>query len=136
MKSPLARYLDEGTMSPLDLHDAVLAGLPTQEVVRFMSSFNSIPRSQLLAALKLNESALQRLKDARLTAAASGAALDLGRVLRSAIDVLGSKEEAERWLSAPAIAFRGQRPLDLLATRQGTQLLFDHLVCMEYGVYV
>ena len=123
-------------MSPLDLHDAVLAGLPTKKVARFISSFKFIPRNEVLSALKLSERSLQRLKDARLPAAACGAALDLGRVLRSAIDVLGSQEEAERWLSAPAIAFRGQRPLDLLATRQGTQLVFDHLVRMDYGVYV
>ncbi len=123
-------------MSPLDLHEAVLAGLPTKEVVRLISSFKSIPRSQLLIALNLNECTLRRLKDVRLTAAASGAALDLGRVFRSAVRVLGSEEEAERWLSAQAIAFRGERPLDLLSTRQGTQLALDHLACMDHGVYV
>lgn len=136
MAPPLARYLDEGTMSPLDLHEAVLAGLPAREVDRFIGSFKSIPRSQLLAALKLNESMLQRLSDSKLPPAASGAALDLGLVLRSAIGVLGSEEEAERWLSEPAIAFRGERPLDLLATRQGTQVVFDQLVRMHHGVYV
>lgn len=136
MKPPLARYLDEGTMRPLDLREAVLAGLPAREVVRFVSSFKSIPRSQLLAALKLNESMLQRLSDAKLPPSASGAALDLGRVLRSAIGVLGSVEEAERWLSEPAIAFRGDGPLDLLATRQGTQVVFDQLVRMDHDVYV
>lgn len=136
MKTPLARYLDEGKMSQLDLHVAVLVGLPTKDVDRLISSFKSIPRGEVLKALKLNEQTLQRLMDAKLPPAVSDAALDLGRVLRVAIEVLGSSEEAERWLSGPAVAFRGLRPLDLLTTRHGAREVMDQLVRMDHGVYV
>lgn len=136
MKPPLARYLDECTMNSLDLHQAVLAGLPTAQVVRLLSAFKSIPRRELLAVLGLSERTLQRRKATRLPPAVSGAAIDLGGILRTAVNVLGSMEEAEHWLAQPAVAFRAQRPFELLATRQGSQLVRSQLVCMEHGVYV
>lgn len=43
--------------------------------------------------------------------------------------------EAQRWLTTGAVALKGQRPLDLLSTRQGADLVRDLLVRMEYGVY-
>lgn len=136
MSAPLARYLDDGSMSPLDLHQAVLAGIPAVQVAQLLSSFKSIPKRELRAILGLSERTHQRPKASKLSPAVSGAVLDLGCVLRTAVNVLGSVEEAEHWLAQPAVAFRGQRPIELLATRQGTQLVRDHLMCIEHGVYV
>ena len=132
----LARYLEDGELSQLDLHHLVLAGLPTAHVAQLLSAFKSIPKSELLAVLGLSERTLQRRKASTLPPAVSGAALDLEGILRTAVSVLGSMEEAEHWLAQPAVAFRGQRPIELLATRQGTQLVRSQLVCIEHGVYV
>ena len=132
----LARYLEDGELSQLDLHHLVLAGLPTAHVAQLLSAFKSIPKSELLAVLGLSERTLQRRKALTLPPAVSGAALDLEGILRTAVSVLGSMEEAEHWLAQPAVAFRGQRPIELLATRQGTQLVRSQLVCIEHGVYV
>lgn len=131
-----ARYLKEGERNRLELHHVVLAGIPTAEVAQFLSAFKSIPKRDLLAVLGLSEKTLLKRKASTLPPAVSGAALDLGDILRTAVNVLGSIEEAERWLTQPAVAFRGQRPIDLLATRQGTQLVRSQLMCMEHGVYV
>ena len=132
----LARYLEDGELSQLDLHQVVLAGIPTAKVVRLLSAFKSIPKRKLLAVLGLSERTLLKRKASTLPPAVSGAALDLGGILRTAVNVLGSMEEAEHWLAQPAVAFRGQQPIELLATRQGTQLVRSQLVCMEHGVYV
>ncbi|MCM3565390.1 antitoxin Xre/MbcA/ParS toxin-binding domain-containing protein [Hydrogenophaga intermedia] len=132
----LARYLEEGELSQLELHQVVLAGIPTAEVAEFLSAFKSIPKRDLLAVLGLSEKTLLKRKASTMTPAVSGAALDMGGILRTAVNVLGSMEEAEHWLAQPAVAFRGQRPIELLATRQGTQLVRSQLVCMEHGVYI
>ncbi|KRC03850.1 hypothetical protein ASE11_24830 [Hydrogenophaga sp. Root209] len=131
----LARYLDDGSMSLLDLHEVVLKGLPAAEVAEFLRSFKSIPKRELLVVLGLRERTLQRRKASRLPSAPSAAALDLGIVLHSAVAVLGSVDEAERWLAQPAVAFRGRRPLDMLTTRQGARMVCDQLVRMDHGVY-
>ena len=130
-----ARYLEDGELSRLELHQVVLAGIPSAEVAQFLSAFKSIPKRDLLAVLGLSEKALLRRKASTLPPAVSGAALDMGDILRTAVNVLGSMEEAEHWLAQPAVAFRGQRPIELLATRQGTQLVRSQLMCMEHGVY-
>lgn len=132
----LASYLEVGEQSQLDLHQGVLAGLPTAQVVQFLSAFQSIPKCELLAVLGVSERTLQRRKALTLPPAVSGAVLDLGGILRTAVSVLGSLAEAEHWLAQPAVAFRGQRPIELLATRQGTQLVRNQLSCMEHGIYV
>jgi putative toxin-antitoxin system antitoxin component (TIGR02293 family) len=49
--------------------------------------------------------------------------------------VLGSQEEAEQWLERPAIGLDQRRPLDLLATPAGVQIVEDFLRRLEYGVY-
>ena len=132
----LERYLEDGELSQLDLHHLVLAGLPTAHVAQLLSTFKSIPKSELLAVLGVSERTLQRRKALTLPPTVSGAVLDMGGMLRTAASVLGSMEEAEHWLAQPAVAFRGQRPIELLATRQGTQLVRSQLICMEQGVYV
>jgi hypothetical protein len=49
-----------------------------------------------------------------------------------AAEVLGSPAEAEDWLRRPASAFNGQRPMDLLATSEGRQLLDAYLTSLEH----
>lgn len=55
--------------------------------------------------------------------------------LAKATEVFGSVDEAERWMSRPAMGLDGQRPIDLLQTVRGTELVHDFLVRLEYGVY-
>ena len=65
-----------------------------------------------------------------------GALLDLIAVVQRASDVFGDREGAETWMRQRAVAFDGLRPVELLSTRPGTELVKDHLTRMEYGVYV
>lgn len=43
---------------------------------------------------------------------------------------------AERWLMKPAMGLGRRRPLDLLETAAGCELVADHLIQLEFGVYV
>jgi putative toxin-antitoxin system antitoxin component (TIGR02293 family) len=136
MKATLARYFDDGKTSQQDRHEAVLAGLPASEVTRFLSSFKFISKSELLTALELHGSVSPGQKNSKLSREESGAVMDLGCVLHIAARILGSVEAAEYWLRQPSVAFGGHRPLDFFSTRQGGQLLHDHLVRLEFGVYM
>lgn len=49
--------------------------------------------------------------------------------------MLGGNEEANTWLQEPAISLNQQRPLDLLGTDEGAQLVLDLLERIEDGVY-
>ncbi len=50
--------------------------------------------------------------------------------------VLGTRELAESWISQPALALNGKRPMDLLTTIPGTEVVKDLLTRLEFGVYV
>jgi putative toxin-antitoxin system antitoxin component (TIGR02293 family) len=56
--------------------------------------------------------------------------------LAKATEVMGSQRHAEEWLSEPATGLNGQKPIDLLATAAGTDLVETFLGQIEYGVYV
>lgn len=53
-----------------------------------------------------------------------------------AVEVFGSKEEAELWLRRPAIALNGERPIDLVRSLEGKLLVQELLDRLEYGVYI
>ena len=59
----------------------------------------------------------------------------LAEILAKATAVLGSPQEAERWLEQPAIGLGQRRPIDLLATPAGTKSVEDFLTRVEFGVY-
>ena len=44
-------------------------------------------------------------------------------------------EEASAWLVRPAMGLNRQRPIDMLATEDGMQVVYDFLKRLEYGVY-
>ena len=56
-------------------------------------------------------------------------------VLAKAVEVFGSKEEAELWLRRPAMALNGERPIDLLRSPDGKLLVQVLLGRLEHGVY-
>jgi putative toxin-antitoxin system antitoxin component (TIGR02293 family) len=122
-------------LDPLQVHDAVSEGLPTREVEGLIAQFRQIPKDHLLRALGVSERTLQRHKGGKLGSDIASAAVDLATTVEAAARTLGSLEAAEHWLGQPAVAFNGRCPIDLLSTRQGADLVREHLVRMEYGVY-
>jgi len=66
----------------------------------------------------------------------SGRAWKFAEILARATAVLGSQEEAERWLERPAVGLEQRRPIDLLATQAGVELVEEFLQRLEWGVYV
>jgi putative toxin-antitoxin system antitoxin component (TIGR02293 family) len=53
-----------------------------------------------------------------------------------AVEIFGSKEEAELWLRRPAMALDGKRPVDLLRSPEGKSLVQELLGRLEHGVYI
>jgi putative toxin-antitoxin system antitoxin component (TIGR02293 family) len=56
-------------------------------------------------------------------------------VLAKATAVFGSQQEAERWMDQPAIGLDQRRPIDLMTTPAGVEIVEDFLQRLEYGVY-
>lgn len=116
-------------------HELVQMGVPTKVLDKVVASFVRLDEAEVLGAVGVSSRTVQRRKSGVLSPEHSGAMLDLIAVTQKAMDVLGSREAAENWLHQPALAFDGRRPIELLSTRQGADLVKDHLIRMDYGVY-
>jgi hypothetical protein len=66
---------------------------------------------------------------------AAGAMNSTRSILEQAAKTLGSREAAELWLNSPQLGLEGKRPVDLMATIQGAQVVETLLMRMTYGVY-
>lgn len=90
-------------------------------------------------ALGMSQRTVQRFEADRekpLSSDQSSRAWKLAEILARATPVFGSQEAAETWLSEPARALEGKKPIELLSTQPGTQLVEDLLQQIDYGVYV
>lgn len=122
-------------LSAIDQHGLVQVGVPTAVLDKVVASFVRLDESEVLGAVGVSSRTVQRRKSGLLSPEHSGAMLDLIAITQRAMEVLGSREAAENWLHQPALAFDGRRPIELLKTRQGGDLVKEHLTRMDYGVY-
>jgi putative toxin-antitoxin system antitoxin component (TIGR02293 family) len=133
-----ARVLKRKLNGPLDAHEMLLEGLPGKALGTLVENL-TIPKSAALEkAIGMSLRTVQRHKDAPskpLSQEQSGRIWKFAEILAKATAVLGSQEEVEKWLDSPAIGLNQRRPLDLLATPAGVELVEDFLERLEYGVY-
>lgn len=121
--------------SGVERHNLVLQGLSTQILKNALETFQLVPEARLLHAIGLSSKTLGRREETRLGPRHSDAAMALIEVTEMADRVLGSRSLAENWLTEPALALDGQRPLDLISSTPGIEAVKDLLTRMEYGVY-
>ncbi len=130
------RHLLKG---PLDTHEMLLQGLPGQALTHLISSFVVLHKTASLEkAVGISLRTFQRRKDTpekRLSPEQSGRTWKFAEILARATTLLGSQEEAEQWLERRAVGLDQRRPIDLLATPAGVQLVEEFLGRLEYGVY-
>jgi putative toxin-antitoxin system antitoxin component (TIGR02293 family) len=60
--------------------------------------------------------------------------LEAAEILKELM-ILGSRQEAEQWLERSAMGLNQRRPIDLLATPAGVEMVEDFLERLDYGVY-
>lgn len=123
----------------ISIYKLTQEGLPIANVVKFVSSVAMLEDEQVLAQIiGLSKSTLySRLKktDNLLNPDQSVRTVRFAQVLAKAKQVFGSTEEAERWMSKPAMGLDGHKPLDLLTNPVGFEIVDEFLARMEYGVY-
>ena len=124
-------------LSPLQAHDLVTEGVTVLVARQMMATFDILQRDEILRVVGISERTLQRgqAKNKLLDSNASDRTLRLAEVTDQAIDVLGSQRAAELWMSKPALALDQRRPIDLLQSSAGTDLVKALLTRMDHGVY-
>jgi putative toxin-antitoxin system antitoxin component (TIGR02293 family) len=94
--------------------------------------------AELLPVFGISLRTFMRLKTdtaKRLDAEQSARVWQFAELFAKAEDVLGGPERAVEWLREPAMALEQHRPIELLTTSVGMQLVDDVIERMRYGVY-
>ncbi|MEO8136293.1 MAG: antitoxin Xre/MbcA/ParS toxin-binding domain-containing protein [Betaproteobacteria bacterium] len=138
----MLKFLDTKTRrkmtTPMDVHVFILQGLPGSVLDAILSRVQFIQPVDLQNAVGLSIRTAQRRRSnpsGLLSTEQSGRAWKFVEILTTAADVLGSQAEAERWLITPAMALDRRRPIDLLDTPVGVEMVEQLLGRIEYGVY-
>jgi putative toxin-antitoxin system antitoxin component (TIGR02293 family) len=134
-----AKLLKWKLRGPLDAHELLLRGLPGAALTHLVDSLVLLrdPVS-LEKAVGISLRTFQRRKITpakRLNQEQSGRTWKFAELLATATAVFGSRAAAEQWLERPALGLDRRRPLDLLATPAGVEIVERYLERIEYGVY-
>lgn len=124
---------------PLETHDLLRRGLPARAIEHLLSHLRILDKTESLAlAMGMSLRTFQRRQDdlsRPLSPEQSGRTWKFAEILAHAIRVFGSQDEAERWLDRPALGLNGRRPIDLLSTPVGVEMVETFLSRIEHGVY-
>lgn len=133
------QHLGRRVMGPLDVHVVILNGMPASAVIYLIKELNHLKVTKSMeGAVGFSLRTLQRrrgMPGKPLTREQGGKIWQFAEVLALATEVLGSQDAAERWLESPVMALNRNRPIDLLATPAGTEMVKDLLGRLQYGVY-
>ena len=134
-----AQILRHPLNTPLDAHEMLLQGLPGQALDHLLSNLLILQKTASLEkAVGMSLRTFQRRKDTPakpLSQEQSGRTWKFAEILAKATEALGSQQDAEAWLESPAIGLNQNRPIDLLATPAGVEIVEDFLERLAYGVY-
>ena len=121
--------------TPLDWIELVRGGLPAaalQEILRR----TRLSQSTLSAALSIPARTLARSKrEGSFSPEVSVKIVRFARIAARAEDVFGDAESSLAWLQSPNRSLGGLRPLFLLDTDIGAEMVFDALGRIEHGVF-
>lgn len=110
-------------------------GLPLAEF-HSLRDLLGLTEERLAGLLGMSRATLHRRKgDGTLDRSASDRLVRFARLFVRASDVLGGEKAARSWLAAPAIAFRGECPLDFADTEIGAREVEALLGRIEHGVF-
>ena len=115
--------------------ERVRAGLPIAEF-QAMQERLGVSEARLGGWLGISRATLhRRKKSGHLDRAESDCLARYARLVSRAAVTLGGIAAARSWLAAPAVAFRGECPLDFADTETGAREVEALLGRLEHGVF-
>ncbi len=133
------RVLHHHLDSQLDVHEMLLEGLPGAALKHLVDHMRTLQTpASLEKAIGMSLRTFQRHKETparKLSPEQSGRTWKFAEILAQTIAVFGTQEAAEEWMARPAMGLDRHRPIDLLATPAGIEMVETFLGRLRYGVY-
>jgi putative toxin-antitoxin system antitoxin component (TIGR02293 family) len=133
-----ARMLKGQPASRAEIHATIVHGIPYSALFFLTVNSTVLSEADVASVVGISARTLRRQKDAPKktmpTDLASRTWL-FAEILAKASAVFAGRADAERWMSERAMGLDGARPIDLMRTLQGAELVNEFLGRLEYGVY-
>jgi len=118
-----------------DLYEEITLGIQATAVDRF-SQKTGLNEERISALIPINRKTLLRRKaEGFLDAKQSDRLVLIAKVYAHALNVFGSKEKTNQWLSSPNLSLNNKPPIELLKNSLGCTIVDDTLYRIEHGVY-
>lgn len=122
----------------LDVHLALCKGIPVACLLALVDGLSVLDAGLVVETLGVDAQALQRWRSAPSTPIPVDLASrtwSFAEALAVATQAFGGPLAAEQWMSSPTAALNGHRPVDLLRTVQGTEVVGNLLRRLDANVY-
>ena len=134
------RVFGRPVSSRIEMHDLLEQGLSVKAVDALLRALPSAIGSPdvLAQAIGMSLRTWQRRREAEdkpLNTEQSSRVWIFAEVVARAADIFGSREEAVSWMLRPATGLDQRRPIDLIGTAAGRELVDNHLTRLDLGVY-
>lgn len=132
------RLLKSRPSTSAEIHAAAVKGIAYEALFYLTAQSTSLSEDDVAGVVGVSARTLRRQRETPhkpMPVDLGSKTWLLAETLAKAELVLGSRELAERWLTAAAMGLDGARPIDLLRTVQGAGLVDQFLDRLMYGVY-
>ncbi|MEL6167953.1 MAG: antitoxin Xre/MbcA/ParS toxin-binding domain-containing protein [Pseudomonadota bacterium] len=134
------KYLDGNVPAPksaYEAHEVIEGGLPAAMLRHFRDKVRALSDKTWAQIVDVSLSQVKELrKKSKLSVRVSSQLVLFAVLLARAEDVFGGREEALRWFDGEQMALSGRRPIDLLDTFVGANLVARTLTQIDRGVYI
>lgn len=118
----------------LDLVDLGEKGLTKASLLE-LANYLEFSTAQMARLLPITERTIQRYsRSTRLSHAVSDHLLEIARVAVRGVDVFEDKDRFLAWMQRSNVALGNRKPMDLLASKLGIDLVIDELGRIEHGL--
>lgn len=127
--------LGQNINSQMDLFELTRKGLTKKALVN-LAQYMHLSLASMTTILSITERTLQRKKDSdKLSSFISDQILQLADVYTKGEEVFGTREQVSIWLTKPNKALGYKKPMELLSSSYGVQMVHDVLGRIEHGIY-
>lgn len=128
------KVLGRKIRSRVDLIDLGSAGIK-KAAVSHLARYLSLSWRDMARLLPITERTLQRYNMQRqLSFSVSEQALQIAEVVATGVEVFGNREKFLAWLGLPCAALGDEKPLALLGSRFGAEIVSDELGRIAHGI--
>lgn len=120
---------------PAVRYERATSGLSKSDFLAYVAD-TGMNLTEYTALLPVTRRTIEKAKDNDLLSPqVSDRVLQIAELYEFGSEVLGGKDEFNRWLKTPLIAIAGKRPMDYMDKETGMSLVRDLLGRIAFGVY-